>query len=199
MSMERADFSDEARRGDATSRMGMALFLVALGILFAASLFGYLAIWYRSEAWGNPVGESLPAALWFSTAVLVACSLAHHRALTSIRADRGAALRFWLGITLGLGALFVVGQGYAWHRLIEMHLPPQARNLYAFGFYLLTALHALHVLGGMIGLGVVWYRAGRKAYTAARHAAVWRSAAYWHFLDAVWIVLFGTLLVTALY
>jgi cytochrome c oxidase subunit 3 len=196
MTMDRADASDEAKRADATSQLGMSLFLVTLGILFASSLFGYLVIWYRSEAWGNPVGESLPPTLWFSTVVLVACSLAHHRALTSIRADRGADLRFWLSVTLWLGALFVGCQCYAWHRLIEMRLPPQAKNLYAFGFYMLTALHALHVLGGLIGLLVVWYRAGRKAYTMVRHAAVWRSATYWHFLDAVWLVLLGTLVLT---
>lgn len=193
--------SDEPTRSEEervfqTSQMGMSLFLVTLGIFFAASLLCYVVVWNRSAAWGNPIGESLPHALWLSTAILVAASLAHHRALSSVREGRGADLRLWLGITLWLGALFLACQGYCWYQLIETHLPPQARNLYAFAFYMLTTLHALHVLGGLVGLFVVWYRAGRNVYSASKHAAVWRSTAYWHFLDAVWIVLFLTLLLT---
>jgi cytochrome c oxidase subunit 3 len=179
-----------------TSKLGMCLFLVTLGVLFVASLVGYLVVWYRSAAWGNPTGESLPRALWLSTGILVAGSVAHHRALSSIRKDRGSDLRLWLGVALWLGAAFLTCQAYCWYRLIDIHLPPQAKNLYAFSFYMLTTLHALHVLGGLLGLFVVWYRSGKGAYTAAQHAAVWRSTAYWHFLDAVWLVLFGTLLAT---
>jgi cytochrome c oxidase subunit III len=186
----------EERSASETSRMGMGLFLVALGVLFASCLLGYLVVWYRAQVWGNPIGESLPHTLWLSTALLIAGSLTHHRALSAVRADRGADLRLWLGITLWLGAAFLACQGYCWYRLIEINLPPNTKNLYAFGFYVLTTLHALHVVGGLVGLFVVWYRASKGVYSARKQAAVWRSAVYWHFLDAVWIVLFVTLLWT---
>lgn len=186
----------EDQRAFRASRMGMGLFLATLGILFAASLLCYVLVWHNAVAWGNPIGESLPTALWFSTAILVVASVTHRCALSSVRADQTAKLRLWLGVTLWLGALFMACQGYCWYQLIEMRLPPQAKNLYAFVFYLLTTLHALHVLGGLVGLFVVWCRAGRKVYSAARHAAVWRSTAYWHFLDIVWIVIFVTFLLT---
>lgn len=196
MTAEPAGASTDEMRVSETSRMGMYLFLVTLGMLFASSMVGYLIIWSRSEVWGNPGGQTLPGTLWISTLVLIFCSLAHHAALKAVREDRLAALRHWLFLAMLMGAAFLVSQGYSWYLLIESHLPPNARNLYAFSFYMLTTLHALHVLGGLIGLVVVWCRARVGAYSAHAHAAIWRNTAYWHFLDAVWLVLFATLLLT---
>ncbi|MFH1681903.1 MAG: cytochrome c oxidase subunit 3 [Candidatus Eisenbacteria bacterium] len=67
--------------------------------------------------------------------------------------------------------------------------------LFGFTFYMLTGLHAAHVLGGLIALAVVTARAHRGAYSAADHAGIELCARYWHFLDIVWIVLFAVLLV----
>jgi heme/copper-type cytochrome/quinol oxidase subunit 3 len=68
-----------------------------------------------------------------------------------------------------------------------------AASLYAFGFYVLTGLHALHVIGGLVPLGITTAHARRGAYTASSHAGVDFIAMYWHFLGAVWLVLFVVL------
>ncbi|MCZ6542722.1 MAG: cytochrome c oxidase subunit 3, partial [Planctomycetota bacterium] len=62
------------------------------------------------------------------------------------------------------------------------------------GFYVLTGVHALHVIGGLIPLAAVTIRSFRNRYSSTDHAAVRYCAMYWHFLDGVWIVLFATLM-----
>ena len=70
-------------------------------------------------------------------------------------------------------------------------------NLYGFLFYLLTGLHALHVVGGLVPLAVTTARAWQGKYTAVAHAGVEHVALYWHFLDVIWLVLFGVLVLTS--
>jgi cytochrome c oxidase subunit III len=174
-------------------RLGMAVFLVSLSMLFAASMVGYLVVRLRAEAWPPPGMPRLPSGLWVATAVIVGCSVTIHRALLAARRGLQQPMVRWLGATLGLGALFLILQAMNWWGLITARMPMQA-NLYAFTFYMLTGLHAAHVIGGLIPLGVVTSKARRGAYSAGSHPGVEYSAMYWHFLDAVWLVMFATLL-----
>jgi cytochrome c oxidase subunit III len=199
---------------------GMAVFLVALGVLFTASIVGYLFIRARAEAWPPPNSPPLPAGLWVSTVVILLCSVSIHRALSSIRRDRQGVLIGALLITLLLGMVFLVSQTVNWVWLIsqterlsqaisaESHgqgmqtaqsslhtlsVPPtiaRISSLYLFTFYVLTALHALHVIGGMVLLAVVTIRAFAGRYSAAYYPGVKYAAMYWHFLDVVWLVMF---------
>jgi len=96
-----------------------------------------------------------------------------------------AAMRSWLYFTLGRGVAFVAGQAFAWHQL-------RARGLYLASspnssfFYVLTVLHALHVIGGLIGLV---YTIRRAAGSAVGRVAIDATAVYWHFLAALWVYL----------
>jgi len=170
----------------------MWLFLLSLGILFAAATGGYLLLRVRAEAWPPPGMPALPAGLWLSTALVLLISAAIQWALLSVRRDRSGTLIGALLITTLLALLFLVSQAVNWAWLIAMHATAGA-SLYLFTFYLLTGLHGAHVLGGLGLQAVVTARAFAGRYSAAHHAGVKYAAMYWHFLDVVWLVLFTLL------
>jgi cytochrome c oxidase subunit 3 len=176
----------------------MALLLVSLGVLFAASLVGYLAIRGRAEAWPPPGAPPLPRGLWLSTVVLLISSGTMHWALASVRAGRLASLRTALLSTTLLGAGFMASQAMSWWALrqdLVAHPVPDSARFVPVMFYTLTVLHGLHVIGGLIPLTVVTRRAWRGQYSSGAHAAVGHCAMYWHFLDAVWVVMFAVLMI----
>jgi cytochrome c oxidase subunit III len=142
----------------------------------------------------------IPSILYLNTLVLLISSatfdLARRRILAAPRPageEHGAALALppqalsWLYVTLVLGLLFVSGQLVAWRNLAAQGLFLATNPSSAF-FYVLTALHGVHVLGGLGGLLYVLQRLthvpGRKSRTALRAAAL-----YWHFMGALWLYL----------
>lgn len=184
--------ADRVSANDSAGKFGMRLFLAALTMLFGASLIGYLVVRSRAASWPPPGIPRLPAGLWASTVILLLGSITIAWALRSARRDRQELLRAALLITLLLGVLFLASQTLNWFYLVLLHLPKRA-NLYAFTFYMLTGLHALHVVGGLILLAYVTVRAHQGRYSPASHAPLAHCATYWHYLDAVWLVLFTVL------
>ena len=176
--------------------LGMWLFLATLTVLFLASIVGYLVVRLKAPDWPPKGMPRLPGGLWLATGLLLGASVAVHRALRSIKAEARVACTRWLAATLGLGSAFLAVQSLNWFRLIRLHLMA-ATNLYAFTFFMLTGLHAAHVIGGVALLAVVWSRSKRGRYDSGHHPGVTYAAMYWHFLDAVWLVLFAVLVVFA--
>jgi len=180
----------DARLPAGTGTLGMVLFLVSLSVLFAASIVGYLAVRSRAEVWPPPGMPVLPGGLWASTLILLLSSVTMHWALRSARSDRQVALQAGMVATIVLGLAFLVSQIANWSTLVAAHVTVSL-NLYAFTFYMLTGLHAAHVLGGIFLLSFVAANAFRGRYSPEHHAGVLYSAMYWHFLDAVWVVMFA--------
>ncbi len=170
----------------------MAMLLATLGMLFGASLVATLLVRGRASAWPPPGMPPLPSRLWLSTVLIVAASAALAGALRAARRDDLRALRRLLLLSLVLGVAFLASQTASWFTLVAEHVTP-ARNLWAFTFFVLTALHAVHVVGGLIPLSTVTVKAFGGRYSAPEHAGVEYTAMYWHFLDAVWLVLFVVL------
>ena len=177
-------------------RLGMRLLLAALGMLFAASVMGLLVVRSNATAWPPPGVPGLPRGLWLSTLVILAASAAIHWALTGIRRGDAGRLRAGLALTILLGLAFLASQTVNWFALVAANLTAKT-NLYGFTYYLLTGLHALHVVGGLVPLSIVTVRAWRGRYSAAAHAGVEYTATYWHFLDGVWLILWAVLLLTS--
>jgi cytochrome c oxidase subunit 3 len=173
-------------------RFGMKLFLASLSMLFAAGMIGYLVVRLRSDSWPPKGAPELPMGLWISTLILLVSSGTIHRAVESARADRQRGLRFGLLATTVLGVAFLISQTLNWVTLAAMNLTAGA-NLYAFTFYVLTGLHAAHVIGGVVLLTIVTIKAFRGRYTAGGHVGVVYASMYWHFLDVVWLVMFAVL------
>jgi len=180
-------------RSDTPGRLGMRLFLASLGMVFAATIAGYLVVRARAETWPPPGVPVLPRTLWVSTVILLASSVTVAAAQRGIGRGEQRTLRAGLALTAALGVAFLVSQTVNWFALVAAQLTMRT-NLYGFTFYLLTGLHALHVLGGLGPLLVVTRRAFAGRYTATAHAGVANIAAYWHFLDIVWLVMFAVLL-----
>ena len=192
-----------------TGALGMRLFLIALGMLFGATLLGYLVIRSRAAAWPPPGAPSLPLSLVFSTIVILTSSWTAQGALMAARAQRHDVLRKGLLLTFVLGLVFCISQTVGWIEiypavsrmglrqpavpgaLMADHSPRQ----FVFLFYTLTALHAVHVLGGLVAFalarfGNLDFRTPLVALGRVRHAV-----AYWHFLAAVWVVMYVVMLI----
>jgi cytochrome c oxidase subunit III len=176
--------------------LGMWVFLATLTVLFIAAIVGYLFVRVKAADWPPKGLPRLPGGLWLATGLLLGASVAVQRALRSIQAEARVACTRWLAATLGLGSAFLAVQGWNWFRLIRVHLTA-ATNLYAFTFFMLTGLHAAHVIGGVALLAVVWVRSRRGRYDSGHYPGVTYAAMYWHFLDAIWLVLFASLVVFA--
>jgi len=172
--------------------LGMRLLIASLSMLFLSSLMGYFVIRSRSAAWPPAGMPPMPKGLWISTIVILISSGTVQWGLRSARLNRQSALRQAMTATTGLGVLFLIVQGVNWYALLSAGITA-AVNLYAFLFYLLTALHAAHVVGGLVLLFTVTARAYRGVYSADFHPGVIYSAMYWHFLDAVWVIVFVVL------
>lgn len=171
---------------------GMWLFLIALGVLFVSVILGYAVVRVDNGSDFIPEGAPPPPAILLaSTALLLLSSVSMQSAVRSGRAgDRRQGQR--MALTVGLAIGFLVLQAIAWWQLVGQSLLP-TDSLYAWTFYVLTALHALHVLGGLPPMLVVTARALRGTYGPDNHRGVVYCAMYWHFLDAVWLVLYATL------
>jgi cytochrome c oxidase subunit III len=148
----------------------------------------------------------LPALLYLNTLLLLASSATMTFGQRRIRwswlrtASEGVpelpgppAGTAWLQVTLALGLLFIAGQVMAWKNLAAQGLFLASNPASSF-FYVLTALHAIHLFGGVAGLGLVLYRL-RRDQAGATGNALGAVSLYWHFMDVLWIYLFLLLLV----
>jgi len=170
----------------------MRFFLLSLAVLFVASLVAVVVVRMRAAEWPPSGAPAVPRLLWLSTLLILSCSVTIHAAVSAIRAGSRDRLLHWLGGTAVLGLLFLASQTRAW---LSFYDPQRfGDDLYGFTFLMLTGLHAAHVLGGLVALGVGFVLAWRGAFSWAHHDGVRNIALYWHFLDGVWLVLFAFLL-----
>jgi cytochrome c oxidase subunit 3 len=184
--------ADEGRSHEeikGASTCGLWLFIAALSMLFAASLVGYLVIRFRTPEWPPAGMPPLPVGLFVSTFILILCSVTLHGALDSARKGRQSLLRLLLVGAFVLGILFLASQLLAWSKLLGAQVYAQV-NLYAFTFYLLTGLHGVHVIGGLIPLAITVRKAYAGAYGPQWVLPVKHVGMYWHFLLIVWLIMF---------
>lgn len=188
------DDSDE-RWSPGMYRVGMWATVTAVSTVFLTMAVAYLARSQNPKFW-NPV--QLPHILWASTALLVLSSFTCEASRRAERAGNAVRQRIWLGITLSLGCAFLSTQLRAWAELNAEGVFV-VRNPHSFFLYLFTAVHAIHLLVGLI---LLWYLFMRSvlpflhdANGARRRELADAGALYWHFMDGIWIGLFVLLLV----
>ncbi len=168
-----------------TGLLGVAAFLAAVTMLFLAFTSAYLA--RRQEAgW---FAFTPPSVLWINTAVLLVSSGTLDWARRRIRVGDAAGLRQGVELTAALGLLFLLGQLVAWRQLAARGLFLRT-NPHSSFFYVLTAVHGAHLLGGVVALAIVLLHSWQGRYAAQAHAGVTNCAAYWHFMDLLWLYLF---------
>ena len=179
--------------GISPKQLAMLVLFGTLSMLFGASVVGYLITRAQNEIWKTASMPNLPLGLVASTILLAGLSVAMHRALAAVRQNRFEATQRALSLALLLGVAFVVGQAQNWRSMYGATTANDARTLYGFTFYMLTGLHALHVLGGFVPLGIVLSKAKRREYSSSNHEGVKLCAQYWDYLALVWIILISVL------
>lgn len=175
----------------AIANVGLWVFMGVAATLFSLFLAAYVMRMDSSD-W-SPI--RLPPQLWLSTALLVAGSVLLQRAAGAARVFRLRQARVLL-LAGGICALaFLAAQLWAWQALRAMQITATGNPAASF-FYLLTAMHGLHVAGGLVGWGITARSMWRMKAASDLACAAWRSALcarYWHFLLAVWVVLYAVL------
>lgn len=180
------------------AEMGLYLFLVSLASLFTASIIAYLTIRLGGVRVASGSRLSLSGIIWISTAALLATSWALHQALLAVRREKQKRMRQCLLFALALGWVFLLVQAWNMADLLGLHWINLEKHVGLYGIvFALIALHALHVVGGMVVLSTVTWRGFQYRYDHECYRGVKLCAVYWHFLDVVWIVMLGTFLATA--
>ena len=164
--------------------------MTGIVMLFAAFTSALVVRKGMSFDW---VPVRLPGILWLNTFVLLVSSAALEFSRRSLRARAAKGFMCWLAAALVLGLGFLAGQLIAWRELAARGIY-LASNPGSSFFYVLTAAHGFHLLGGVVALAYVVLRARPIALGLARRTPVDVTAIYWHFMDALWIYVFFVLM-----
>ncbi|HET9531107.1 MAG TPA: cytochrome c oxidase subunit 3 [Blastocatellia bacterium] len=184
-------FSRDDAIEPAKYRIGMMVGLASILMLFVALTSAYIVRQTQGlssdiRGW---VTIDMPPVLWATTAMIVASSLTIELARRSLRRNDYSHFNGWIAATTFLGICFVGGQLLAWQQLRAQGIYVNS-NPHSSFFYLLTSLHGVHLLGGLIALAYVTYAALRLRISQRRRNAVEVTAMYWHFMDGLWLYLF---------
>jgi cytochrome c oxidase subunit 3 len=169
-------------------KVAMACLIIAESAIFTIFVVAYL--FYVGKSLSGPTPREVLETPIFYTICLLSSSLTIHFAGKFLeRGRRGAFLTLWL-LTIVLGGLFMFGTGREWHRLIYERGLTISTNLFGTTYYSLVGLHGFHVTVGLIMLCIVaiFAFAGRVDVDQSRRVDV--LSLYWHFVDAVWVVVF---------
>lgn len=167
------------------------IFMIAGEVmLFAGLVFGFWVLRLGAPVWPPPLQPRLPVAITgVNTLVLLGSAVAMVVALdAAARGDRRRLVR-WLGVTAGLGALFLGVQGYEWVRLVRYGLTASS-GLYGATFYTLVGAHAAHVVVALGWIAALLALAAGGRWSPDRGAPLRACAAYWSFVVSLWPVLY---------
>jgi cytochrome c oxidase subunit 3 len=188
------DAGGHGEEGISNVILGMILFICSEVMFFAGLFAAYFNVRANAPIWppeGNEhfhVANEIALPLIITT-LLIISSFTCQLGVWSIRkGDRQGLVRN-IAVTLVLGVIFLIGQGYDYTQLGFT----LADGTFGTTFFTLTGFHGAHVLGGVIMLSVVLYRAMAGQFSNKHHDMVEAVSLYWHFVDVVWIVLFSLL------
>ena len=175
------------------SSLGLRVLLASTAALFIATLF---CGWYfRDTGATEEALPALPLSIWLTTLLLGGVSWAVEKALRRARlADDGRIARAGVQLSLAFGVAFLLAQSWNWIELLEQETGGSVHPLYAFNFYLMTALHAVHIIGGLVYGGLVLSALGNHAADSIQK--VQNLAHYWHFLAGTWVAILINLYTT---
>jgi cytochrome c oxidase subunit 3/cytochrome o ubiquinol oxidase subunit 3 len=168
--------------------VGMTCLIIAESAIFTIFVIAYL--FYLGKNLGGPTPREVLSLPILNTICLLSSSVTITFAVRALRTGDTKRFRNWWLATIALGAYFLFGTGYEWHRLIYERGLRINTNLFGTTFYSLVGLHASHVVVGLIALLIVMAftipGAVKQAHAERTHVL----ALYWHFVDTVWIVVF---------
>jgi len=182
---------DTERYSSDKYRIGMWFLLLVVLMTFGGLIAAYVVIATNGASEWKPF--NLPAQVWVSTTLILLSSITYSVAQKFLNSEKQIKAKNWFLATAVLGGMFISSQILAWITLVQRGVYV-ASNPYAGFFYTLTAVHALHILGGICALGYIVLRTWTetesveelKERKSVSNAVGW----YWHFMDGLWIFLF---------
>jgi cytochrome c oxidase subunit 3/cytochrome o ubiquinol oxidase subunit 3 len=169
-------------------RVGMFSLIAGETAIFTIFIIAY--IYYIGRSLSGPTPQQVLEVPIFNTVCLLSSSLTIHLAVRALRHAKIATFNLFWFLTLALGAIFLIGTGREWHRLIYGEGLTISTNLFGTTYYSLVGLHAFHVSMGLLALltVMIFALAARVKPEHAERLDV--LSLYWHFVDAVWIAVF---------
>lgn len=171
-------------------KVGMICLIIAESAIFTIFVAAY--IFYIGKSLSGPTPHEVLRIPIVGTICLLSSSFTMHWAIAALRKGKtGLFSAFWF-VTLALGAIFIGGTAREWRHLIYQEGFTIQTNLFGTTYYSLVGLHASHVIVGLIGLTLVMILAllGKVKREHSERCEVF--SLYWHFVDAVWVVVFTT-------
>ena len=172
----------------ARGTVGMICLIVAEITVFTIFVVAY--IFYLGKSVAGPQPKDVLDLPIFNTVCLLSSSLTIHLAVRALRNAKVAAFGIWWFITMVLGSIFLIGTGIEWHRLIYEKGLTINTNLFGTTYYSLVGLHAFHVTVGLLAILITMILTvlGKMKLQYSEKVDVF--SMYWHFVDAVWVVVF---------
>ncbi|MBI3088565.1 MAG: heme-copper oxidase subunit III [Candidatus Omnitrophica bacterium] len=192
MSQAHAATVESVSTGIPSGKLGMWVFLASEVMFFTGLVAAYIVLRLGHPAWPGPEGHlSVPLGT-LNTFILICSSATIVMALAASQEGKLSGTRGWLLATILLGASFLGIKAVEYSAKFSHHILPST-NVFWSCYYTMTALHALHVLGGIIFNVVVLGMTGNAQAWLRRGHLLELAGLYWHFVDIVWIFLFPLL------
>ena len=182
--------TDEHKLRTARSYKLILLFaMVSMTMMFAGLTSAFVVSRSRVD-WLKSF--ELPTAFYFSTAVIIGCSVTFHLAKLAIKKNKQAATTMLLLSTLALGILFVILQFVGFGQIVEngYYFTGSESSITTTFLYIVTIVHLMHLAGGLISLLIIIYNHFKQKYNSSQTLGIELGAMYWHFLDLLWVFLF---------
>ncbi len=170
----------------ATPKIVLWVALASIVMLFAGLTSGYMV----RQAEGNWDIIDIPKAFYISTGIIIASSLSMILAQRSARKNKIGDIKFWMITTLGLGLAFIFSQFLGYNALVAQGVYLSGGNISGSFFYIITALHAAHVIGGILALIFTSAKSVLDKYNSTNYLGIELCATYWHFMGFLWLYLF---------
>ncbi len=169
---------------------GMIAFLISEVSLFSTLIVTYLSFLGRDTVGPSPAEALSLLFVIFTTLCLLSSSVTIHKAEKALKSGDQARFRRLWGATIALGIIFLLGTAYEWRELIVRYHLTIDRNLFGTTYYTLVGFHGLHVTLGVVTMLVVLGLVLAHRLSREHELAIKLVSWYWHFVDAVWVVVF---------
>lgn len=168
--------------------VGMACLILAEAAIFIIFVVAY--IFYIGKSISGPTPHEVLTLPIFATVCLLSSSLTVHLAVAALHAGKQSRCSLWLAATVVLGGIFLSSTALEWYRLIYHDGLSIRTNLFGTTFYSLVGLHATHVIVGLFMLTLALLFSLKGSITTKHSSRLEVLSLYWHFVDAVWVVVF---------
>lgn len=180
--------ADEAWKLPSRGIVGMACLIIAESAVFIIFVVAY--IFYLGKSLSGPTPHDVLELPILTTICLLSSSMTVHLAVAALRKSKVRMCSLWLAATVLLGSIFLAGTAHEWYQLIYRDDLTIRTNLFGTTFYSLVGLHATHVIVGLAMLILALVSSLRGKVTGVHAERLEVLSLYWHFVDAVWVVVF---------